>query len=261
MSKFTEFSFALRCRRDSAMVLETIEALAHWRLRSLVNAKAQNTETIDKNKVVGVYTSCALEDFDFIFDRLSIRLSDIEKQELTFLLFETVASTADAAETEPIDCSTIYTHRAITLPIRVDEISITSKWLSRHVRTPEQYFVAITQAYHTYTIAYYTITLLPNFQHRIDNTVNLHRIYFATVADGTRKEVLKYYCNHILKNIKDIDSIRDFFIEYAHSVFIKLLYIFTIHTNFDDIEEARAYAEYVRAILEEMEQKYSIKQA
>ncbi len=260
ISKFTEFSFALRRHRDIAMPSETIEALAYWRLHSLVNTKAENTEKINKNKIVGVYASCALEDFDFIFNRLSIQLSDIERQELVFLLFETVASIADAAETQPIDCSRIYTHRALTLPIRVDEVGIISKWLSRHITTPEQYFIAITQAYHTYTITYYTVALLPNFQYRLDSTTNLHKIYFATVADETRKVILKYYYNHILKNEKAIDLIQDFFIAYAHLIFIKLLYIFTMHSYFDDIEEARAYTGYVRTILEKIEQKYSIKQ-
>jgi hypothetical protein len=243
------------------MVPRTIEALACWRLHSLVNIKAENTETIDKNKVVGVYTSCALEDFDFIFNRLSIQLSDIERQELIFLLFETVSSIVDVAETQPIDCGKIYTHRVLTLPIRTDEVSIISKWLSRHTTTPEEYFIAVTQAYHIYTITYYTVALLPNFQYRLDSTTNLNKIYFATVSDETRKEILKYYYNHILENLKNIDLIQDFFIAYAHLIFIKLLYIFTMYSDFEDIEEARAYTGYVKTILEKMEQKYSIKQA
>jgi hypothetical protein len=242
------------------MVLETIEALAYWRLHSLINIKAGNAETIEKNQVIGVYTSCTLEDFDFIFDRLSIRLSDIEKQELTFLLFETIASVADVAETQPVDCNKIYTHKALTLPIRVDEVGIVSKWLSRHIITPEQYFITITHAYHAYTITYYTIALLPNFQHRLNSTANLHKIYFATVSDEMRREILKYYYNHIAKKIKDIDSIQEFFISYAHLSFIKLLYIFTMHSDFDNLEEARAYTRYVKTILKEMEQKYSMKQ-
>ncbi len=246
----------MRCHGSIAMVLETIEALAYWRLHSLVNTTAENTETIEKNRVVGVYTSCALEDFEFIFDRLSIRLSDIEKQELIFLLFETVASIADIAEEQPIDCSTIYTHKSLTLPVRVDKVDIISKWLSRHITTPEQYFMAVTQAYHTYTTTYYTIALLPNFQNRLDSTANLYKIYFATVSDKTRKEILKYYYNHILKNRKDIDLIQDFFITYAHLIFIKILYIFTMHSNFDNIEEARAYTKYTGDILQKMEQRY-----
>jgi len=243
------------------MVVETIEALAYWRLHSLVNTKFEDTETIEKNRVVGAYTSCALEDFEFIFDRLSIRLSDIGKQELIFLLFETVASIADIAEEQPIDCSTIYTHKSLTLPIRVDEVDTISKWLSRHITTPEQYFMAVTQAYHAYTTTYYTIALLPNFQNRLDSTANLCKIYFATVSDETRKEILKYYYNHILKNRKDIGLIQEFFIAYAHLIFIKLLYIFTMHSDFNDIKEARAYTGYARTMIEKLEQKYKIKQA
>ena len=251
----------MRWYRDEAMVVETIEALAYWRLHSLVNTKFEDTETIEKNRVVGAYTSCASEDFEFIFDRLSIRPSDIERQELIFLLFETVASIADIAEEQPIDCSTIYTNKSLTLPVRVDEVDIISKWLSRHITTPEQYFVAVTQAYHTYTTTYYTIALLPNFQNRLDSTANLYKIYFATVSDETRKEIIKYYYNHILKNQKDIGLIQDFFIAYAHLIFIKLLYIFTMHSNFDNIEEAKAYTKYTGYILQKMEQKYSTKQS
>jgi hypothetical protein len=261
ISKFTKFSFALRCHGIIAMALETIEALAYWRLHALVNTKVEYTETINKNRVVGVYTSCALEDFEFIFDRLSIRLSDIERQELIFLLFETVASIADIAEEQPIDCSTIYTHQSLTLPVRVDEVDIISKWLSRHITTPEQYFMAVTQAYHTYTTTYYTIALLPNFQNRLDETVNLYKIYFATVSDETRKEILKYYYNHIFKNRKDVGLIQDFFMSYVRLIFIKLLYIFTMHSNFDNIEEARAYTRYTGYILQKMEQKYIKKQS
>jgi hypothetical protein len=243
------------------MVLETIEALAFWRLETLVRTKAESTEEIEKNKVIGTYTSCALEDFDFIFDRMHIKLPDIEKQELVFLLFETVASVADEAEKQPIDCSTIYTHKTITLPIRTNELSIVSKWLHQHITTADQYYMAITQAYHTYTTTYYTIALLPNFQHRLDGTTNLRRIYYATMSDEMRKEILKYYYDRTLKNVKDIDTIQDFFITYAHWAFVKLLYIFTMHSNFDNIEEARAYTGYTRDILQAIEQKYSTKQA
>lgn len=242
------------------MVLEAFEALASWRLNLLINTESKNTEAIDKNKVIGTYTSRAIEDFDFIYDRLSIKLTDIEKQELIFLLFETVASIADDAETQTIDCSTIYAYKSITLPIRTKEVGIFSKWLYRHITTPEQYFMAITQVYHAHKITYYTIALLPNFQHRLNSSINLDEIYFATIADETRKEIFQYYYNCILKNVKDTNKVEDFFITYAHFIFIKLFYIFTMRSDFDDIEEARAYTRYVNNILQKVKQKYGIKQ-
>jgi hypothetical protein len=244
----------------NAMVLETLEALAFWRLKLLVNAKDTDTEELHKNKVIGIYTKHALEDFDFIFDRLSIKLSDIEKQEFIFLLFDTVACTADNAEMQHIDCTKIYTQKSITLPIRTDEISIVSKWLYRHITAPEQYLMTITQAYHVYSITYYTIALLPNFQHRLGKPTSLHNIYFATITDDIRKEIFKFYYNQIIKNAQDTSLVQDFFITYAKWAFAKLLYIFTMASDFEDIEEARAYIGYVRTILQNMQQKCSVKQ-
>lgn len=242
------------------MVLETFEALASWRLNSLVNAKNTNTEEIHKSKVIGVYTSHALEDFDFILERLSMKLPDTEKQELMFLLFDTIASTADNAEMQHIDCTKIYTQRSITLPIRTDEISIISKWLYRHITTPEQYLILITQAHHAHSITYYTIALLPNFQHRLHNPTDLHSIYFATVADEIRKEIFRHYYDLMMKNAQNTSLIQNFFITYAKWAFAKLLYIFTMASDFENIEEARAYTGYVKTILQEMRQKYSVEQ-
>jgi hypothetical protein len=64
-----------------------------------------------------------------------------------------------------------------------------------------------------------------------------------------------------LKNRKDIGLIQDFFIAYAHLIFIKLLYIFTMHSNFENIEEARTYTKYTGDILQKIEQKYSTKRS
>jgi hypothetical protein len=212
---------------------------------------------LEKNEIVGVYTNHALEDFDFIFESVGRQLSDTERQELVSLLFDTIAEVADAATTENIDLMMIQTYKSITLPIRTQEVDIISRWFAQHARSIEEYFLAITHAYHVYTITYYTIILVPHFKHKLCIPVSPKELYLTTVSSSIRPLILKHYYQKIVADPQNTEIIRNFFNSYAQLMFVKLLYLMYINVKTENVDECRIYMEYITEQDNNLRHKYS----
>jgi hypothetical protein len=239
------------------MIAEVVNSLTLWRFRDLVNMQIDEVERIEKNDIVGVFTSLALEEFDFIQESIGRQLSDTERHELVFLLFDTIAEVADAATSENIDLRTIQTHNSITLPIRTQEVDTISRWFTRHVRSIEEYLLSITHAYHVYAATYYSIILLPHFKQALYIPINAKKLYFTTVSDNIRTLILKHYYQKMVSEPQNTEIIRSFFISYAQLIFIKLLYVIYMHTNIEGNDEFKVYFNYIKEKSNELMHKYS----
>jgi len=217
-----------------------------------------DAESLEKNNIVGTFTSLALEEFDFILNSLNRQLSDDEKQDLAYLFFDTIAEVADAASAEKIDLRTIQTHNSITIPIRLQEVDIVSRWFSQRAQSTDEYLLFITHAHHVYAVTYYSLILLPYFKNKLYVPINAQNLYLTTVSDNTRTLILKQYYQKIIANPQDTENIKNLFISYAQLMFIKLLYIMYMHTKIENNEEYRSYFNYIQQKSDELMHKYNI---
>jgi len=243
------------CR--GTMVAEVIDSLTVRRFMELVNIGLSDVMSIEKNDIIGALTSLALEEFDFILESVGHQLSDTEKQEFTFLVFDTIAEVVDAATSENIDLRMIQTYNSITLPIRTQEVDIISRWFARRAHSVEEYFLAITHAYHVYAATYYSVILLPHFKNALCVPISAKELYLTTVSDSIRAIVLKYYYQKVVSDPQNTEIIRSFFTSYAQLIFVKLLYVLYIHTKTDNYNEGQSYFDYIKEQVNRLMHKYS----
>ncbi len=239
------------------MFAEVIDSLTLWRFRELVAIRIGSIESsMDKNEIVGVFTSLAIEDFDFILGSIGRQLSNTERQDFVSILFDTIAEVADAAASENIDLSTIQTHNSVTLPIRTQEVDTISRWFAQRAHSVEEYFLFISHAYHVYAATYYSIILIPHFKHALRVPISTKELYFTTVSDNIRKLILKYHYQKILSNPQDAEVIRNLFTSYSQLMFVKLLYVLCLRTKTEDDNECQNYFQYIREIGNKLTHKY-----
>jgi len=240
------------------MVAEVIDSLTLRRFRELVAIRIGSIKSsMDKNEIVGVFTSLALEEFDFILESIGRQLSDTERQEFISILFDTIAEVADAAASENIDLSTIQTHNSVTLPIRTQEVDTISRWFAQHAHSVEEYFLFISHAYHVYAATYYSIILTPHFKHALCVPISTKELYFTTVSDNIRTLILKYYYQKILSEPNNTEIIRSLFISYGQLIFVKLLYVIYLRTTTENNNECQSYFNYIKEIGNNLMHKYS----
>jgi hypothetical protein len=240
------------------MIAEVVDSLTLRRFRELVDIRIGSIESsMEKNEIVSVFTSLALEEFDFILGSVGHQLSDAERQEFVFLLFDTIAEVADAATSENIDLRMIQTHNSITLPIRTQEVDIISRWFAQRAHSVEEYFLSITHAYHIYAATYYSIILLPHFKQALCVPISPKELYLTTVSDNIRPIILNYYYQKVVSDPQNTEIIRSFFISYGQLIFVKLLYVICLHAKNEDANESQSYFNYVRALGDKLMHKYN----
>ncbi len=214
--------------------------------------------SIEKNNIVGTFTRLALEEFDFMLNSLNRQLSDDEKQDLIYLLFDTIAEVADAAAAEKIDLRMIQTHNSITIPVRMQEVDIASRWFAQRARSIEEYMLFITHAYHVYSVTYYSVILLPYFKHKLYVPIDAEKLYLTMISDNMRTLILKHYYQKIIATPQDTENIKSLFISYAQLMFIKLLYVMYMHTKIENNDEYRSFSNYIQQKTYELMHKYNI---
>ncbi len=237
---------------------QVVDSLAVRRFKELVGIRIGSIKSnLGKNEIIGVYTSHALEDFDFILESVGRQLSDAERQELGLLMFDTISEVADAATSESIDLRMIQTHNSITLPIRAQEVDTISIWFAQRAHSIDEYFLAITHAYHVYTITYYTIILVPHFKDKLCIPISPKELYLTTVSSSIRLLILKHYYQKIVADPQNTELIRSLFTSYAQFMFVKLLYLMCLNVKIENNDEYRSYMEYASEQDDKLRHKYS----